>query len=152
MKYVMPSVVVTLLTCLSAAAEPDRISSESRDPLGIADLVPAMDRNEIAIRFTVDDLRGIAGSSKIGQAPSFAIETKSEHDTKRLSVWIEGELASVLDRLQMSCYQANQLKKGTVIEATGLVRIHDDTSDGELYTLHVEKWQSFRIVPPAEPK
>lgn len=152
MKYALPCIVVAFLSYLSMAAECDQIPLETRNPIAIADLAPTMDRKEIAIKFTVDDLHGIAGSSKSGQAPSFAIDTKSEHGTKRLGVWIEGTLANVLDRLQMSCYQTNQLKKGTVIEATGVVRIHDDKSDGESYTLHVCKWQAFRIVPPVNSK
>lgn len=154
MKYLLLWVVVTFLSCLSIASERDPTPVESPDtrPVGIADLVPTMDRREVSIRFTVDELSGVAGRFKPGQAPSFVIYTKREHDATTLSVWVEGELANVLDRLQMSCYQSNQFKKGTVIEATGVVRIHNDTSSGELYTIYVDKWQKFRILPPARPK
>lgn len=79
-------------------------------PVGNEDLVPAMDKKNVSVRFNVDDLSDIAGSYKPGQAPSWQ-SNKNENYTKRLSARIEGELANALDRIQMNCYQNNYSKK-----------------------------------------
>jgi hypothetical protein len=130
----------------------DDSKNGSRPTLAIADLNPKMVGKHVTVRFTVAKLGGIAERHVPGQAPSFAIETKSEHRTKKLSVWVMGELANVLDRLQMSYLQTNQFKKGTIIVVTGKLGIHQNKKDGELYSLEIKKWQKFRIVPPSKAK
>ena len=65
--------------------------------------------------------------------------------SKRLSVWVVGELATVLDRLQMSFLQDNQPRKGTVIQATGKLGVH--TMDSDLFLVEIDKWQNFKVLP-----
>ena len=77
---------------------------------------------------------------------------KEKTKTNTLSVWIEKELANVFDRFQMSYLQPNQLKKGSVIVATGKLKIHEDRSDGDLYMMSLKKWQTFRIMKPKKRK
>lgn len=119
-------------------------------PMLIGDLQPKLDGKEVTIRFTITAVGGIAQLTKEGQAPSFAIKTDSGKHENRLSVWIEGELANVLDRLQMSFLQENQLKVGTTIVATGVVHVH--TMDSHLYFFSVTKWTNFRILRSKEAK
>lgn len=83
-------------------------------PIAIAKLDPMLDRKEVTIEFSVSELGGVAQLSVPGKAPAFVIEATSEHEEKDLTVWIEGELADVLDRLQLSYLGSNPLKKGTV--------------------------------------
>ena len=120
-------------------------------PISIATLDPMLDQREVTVKFSVSDLGGVAQLSVPGQAPTFVIEATSEHNSKDLTVWIEGELANVLDRLQLSLCGFNQLKKGTIIVATGSLTFSlgaGDCERDEWYTLQVEKWQKFRVVPP----
>lgn len=154
MKNALFCVAAVLLSCWNTAADHDQKPIENGDPVAtaIADLAPALNKKEIAIRFTVDELHGIAGRFEPGQASPFVITTKIEHETRRLEVWVKGELAEVFDRFQMSCYQPDQLKKGTVIVATGVLRLHKDARDGESYTLYVDEWQKFRITHPVRTK
>lgn len=70
----------------------------------IGDLEPKLDGKEITVKFSITGVDGIAQRVKEGQAPSFAIETESGKHKNQLSVWIEGELANVLDRMQMSAF------------------------------------------------
>jgi hypothetical protein len=116
----------------------------------ISDLEPKLDGKDITIKFTVTGLDGIAQRVKVGQAPSFAIETDSGKHENRLTVWIEGELANVLDRLQMGAFQENQLKVGTTIVATGALRVHK--SDSHVFLFSVTQWKNFRILPSKEMK
>jgi hypothetical protein len=119
-------------------------------PMVISDLEPKLDSKEVTVKFTITGLDGIAQRAKEGQAPSFAIETDSGKQTNVLSVWIEGELANVLDRLQMSYLQENQLKAGTTVIATGKLTVHK--TDPHLYFLSITKWQGFRVLPTMEEK
>ena len=55
----------------------------------------------------------------------------------------------VLAKLQLSYFGSNSFKKGTIIVATGYVTFSPGAGNRkghEWYTLHVEKWQKFRIV------
>jgi len=76
-------------------------------PISIATLDPMLDQREVTVKFSVSDLGGVAQLSVPGQAPTFVIEATSEHNSKDLTVWIEGELANVLDRLQLSLCGSN---------------------------------------------
>ena len=118
--------------------------------LSVAELEPKLDGQEVTIKFTITGLDGIAQLTKEGQAPSFAIETESGEQKNKLSVWIEGELANVLDRLQMSAFQDNALKVGTVVVATGKLGVHQTIPNQ--YFLNVAKWQGFRILPLKQDK
>jgi hypothetical protein len=128
------------------------ILSQTNDvqPLLVGDLEPKLDGKEVTVKFTITGLDGIAQLTKEGQAPSFAIETDSAKQKNMLSVWIEGELANVLDRLQMCAFQDNQLKAGTVICAMGKLTVHKTIPNQ--YFLNVNKWQGFRILPAKEDK
>ncbi|MBL8817830.1 MAG: hypothetical protein JNL58_17525 [Planctomyces sp.] len=153
MKILISSVGVILLCSLSIFADDSDCPPSSEDPpaLAIAKLDPKLDRKEVTIRFSVSELGGVAQISIPGKAPTFVIEATSEHKRKDLTVWIEGELADVLDRLQLSYGGSNQLKKGTTIVATGSLTFSPGAGDREgheWYALHVEKWQNFRIVGP----
>ena len=146
--------IALLWSLVIFAGEPDRPPQEP-DPISIAELDPLMDHNEVTIKFSVSELGGVAQLSIPGKAPTFVIETTSEHNGKDLTVWIEGELADVLDRLQLSYSGSNPIKKGTTIVATGLLT----HSPGEgkrkghqWFSLQVEKWQHFRIVQPDQKK
>ncbi len=119
------------------------------EPITVSQLEPTMDRKEVTIKFTVSGLGGIAQLAIPGQAPEFIIETMSEQKSKDLDVWIEGELANVLDRLQLSYTGTNPIKKGVKIVATGSLEFLPGTGerkDHEWFTLHVGKWQNFRIL------
>jgi len=153
MKSLISCVGIVLLWSLSICADdsdrPPRAPAPSA--IAIAKLDPKLDHKEVTIKFTVSELGGVAQLSIPGTAPTFVIEAKSEHERKDLTVWIEGELADVLDRLQLSFYGSNQLKKGTVIVATGSLAFSPGVGNRkghEWYTLKVEKWQNFRIVQP----
>lgn len=119
-------------------------------PLLVGDLEPKFDGKEVTVKFTISGLDGIAQLTKEGQAPSFAIETDSEKQKNMLSVWIGGELANVLDRLQMCAFQDNALKAGTVICATGKLSIHKSIPNQ--FFLDVNKWQGFRVLSATENK
>lgn len=121
---------------------------ESPQTLLIADLEPKLDGQDVTIQFTVTGLEGIAQLAKEGQAPTFAIETEKGKQKNELSVWIEGELANVLNRLQLAAFQDNALKAGTVIVASGKLSKHKSIPN--LYFLNVSKWQDFRILPKKE--
>ena len=110
----------------------------------VGDLEPRYDGKEVTIKFTVTRLDGISQLAKEGQAPSFAIETDSGNQKNKLSVWIGGELANVLDRLQMSAFQDNALKAGTTISATGKLSVHKSIPNQ--YFLKVDKWEGFQIL------
>lgn len=129
--------------CLSNAPDPT--------PIQVAKLDRMQDRKEVTIQFSVSELGGVSQISIPGKAPTFVIEAASEHKAKDLTVWIEGELAEVLDRLQLSYFGSNPLKKGTIIIATGTLTFSPGVGKSkghEWYTLQVEKWQNFRIVQP----
>jgi hypothetical protein len=125
------------------------IQEDEQTPLLLNELAPELDGDEVTVKFTVAGLDGVAQLSIPGQAPSFAIETEKGKQNNQLSVWIEGELANVLDRLEMSAFQENSLKTGTVIVATGKLTAH--RSNPDLYFLKINRWQDFRILP-SKPK
>ena len=110
-------------------------------PILVADLHPKLYGKEVTVTFTIIGLGGISQRFVEGQGQSFIIKTESGKN--RLSVWIEGELANVLDHLQMSFTQENQLKVGTTIVATGFVTSIPPGS----YSLSVKEWGNFRILP-----
>ncbi len=153
MKSLIPYVGIVLLSSLaicSADTDPPP-KAPAPSPIAIAKLDPSLDRKEATITFSVSELGGVAQLYIPGKASTFVIEATSEHETKDLTVWIEGELADVLDRLQLSFGGSNQLKKGTVIVATGSLSFSPGAGDRkghEWYTLKVDKWQNFRIVQP----
>ncbi len=126
-------------------------SASEASPIAISQLNQNLDHKEVTIKFTVSKLGGVAQLDIPGKAPTFIIEATSEHESKDLEVWIQGELADVLDRLQLSFGSSNQLKKGTIIVATGSLTFLPGAGDRkghEWYSLEVEKWQNFRIVAP----
>lgn len=120
------------------------------EPLVIGDLEPTLDGEDVTVKFTITELVGIAQRAKAGQAPTFAIETASGDQKNKLSVWIEGDLANVLDRLQMSAFQENALKANTEVIATGSLTAHKTIASH--YLLTVNKWQNFRILPSKQDK
>jgi hypothetical protein len=144
--------ILIALTCLAfcwarmafVQAEPG-MHNEEQKPLLIADLEPKLDGEIVTIQFTVTELGGIAQLSKPGQAPWFAIETDKGTQKNLLAVWIIDELANVLDRLQLSAFQDNAIKPGTVIVATGKLTLHKTISNQ--YHFDVSRWQDFRILP-----
>ena len=146
--------VVAALACnwlgISSGSDPPPPKGNATQPILIGDLKPQLDGREVTVRFTITKLDGIAQLAKEGQALSFAMETDGGKQENVLSVWIEGELANVLDRLQMSYLQENQLKAGTTIIATGKLQVHK--LDPHLYFLSVTKWHGFRVLPAREEK
>ena len=153
MKNLLTCVGIVLLWSHSLCAdESDRPPvAQGPTPIAIAKLHPELAHKEVTIKFTVSELGGVAQLSIPGKAPTFVIEATSEHERKDLTVWIEGELADVLDRLQLSFCGSNQLTKGTIIVATGSLAFFPGAGNRkghEWYTLKVEKWQNFRIVQP----
>lgn len=151
MKSLISCLGIALLSSLIVLADDnDRpVTALDPSPIEIATLDPMLDHKEITVRFTVSELGGVAQLSIPGKAPTFVIEALSGHQRKDLTVWIEGELADVLDRLQLSFSGSNPLTKGTIIVATGLLTFsagEGERKGHEWYTLHVEKWQKFRIV------
>lgn len=145
-------VIVLICSCFLGAEEKVRTPvAPSPPPMEVAKLHPKLDKKEVTIRFVVSELGGVSQLASPGKAPSFVIEAVSEDDSKDLTVWIEGELADVLNRLRLSAYQPNAMKKGTVIVATGLLTFLPGAGERqghEWYSLQVEKWQNFRIVGP----
>jgi hypothetical protein len=135
---------------MSSSSADQSLQEDVPQPLVIGDLEPKLDGEEVTIKFTITALDGIAQLHTEGQAPSFAIETARGNQENKLSVWIGGELANVLDRLQMSAFQENALKAETVIIATGKLTIHKTIANQ--YFLNVDKWQGFRILPTKQDK
>lgn len=152
MKTLLMTLAIASTVVLHAAAEEksDPPPAGEPTPISIANLDPKLADKQVTVKFTVSGLDGIAQLLKPGETPWFAIETKSEQEKKSLTVWIESELANVLDRLQMSYLQPHQLQPGAVIVATGKLRVSQDRERGDFYTLHVNAWQKFRIVTPEE--
>ena len=151
MKSLTSYVSVALLWSLTVCADDSDCSPRAPDPtpIAIAKLDRMLDHKEVTIEFSVSELGGVAQLSIPGKAPTFVIEATSEHEGKDLTVWIEGELADVLNRLQLSYFGSNPLKKGTIIVATGTLTFSPGVGKRighEWYTLQVEKWQNFRIV------
>ena len=153
-------VAAILLNPQDSEGHDDDDQGESH-PHVFAEIDPQMDGMNVTVRFTVAGTEGIAQRHVPGQSPSFCIQTEE----KRLTVWVEGELASVFDRLQMGFSQTNQLKKGTAIVATGKLimeaqrgldigvldksgkpTVWDRKKGAESYTLHLREWKQFRIV------
>lgn len=119
---------------------------DGRKGLLIADLDATLDGRDVTVRFTVAELQGVAQRYEPGQSPTFVIKTKPETGTKgRLRVWVAGELTNVLHRLQMGFLQENQLETGTTILAKGRLAVH--VKDPTYFTLEVNRWQTFRILP-----
>lgn len=119
--------------------------------ISIAELEPQLHQREVTIKFTVSKLEGVSQLAIPGKAPTFIIEAESDDEKKDLSLWIEGELADVLDRLQLSNSGTDPIQKGTIIVATGSLEFSPGAGDRvghEWYSLTVEKWQNFRIVAP----
>lgn len=145
--------IISLAVCWfgisSSNAEPSP-QENGPEPLVIGDLEPKLDGEDVTVKFTITELVGIAQRAKEGQAPTFAIETTSGNQKNKLSVRIEGELANVLDRLQMSAYQENALKAKTVVIATGNLTVHKTIASQ--YLLTVNQWQDFRILPSKQDK
>ena len=153
MRSLISCVGIVLLWSLSICADDnDRPpNAPNPPPIAVAKLDPKLDHKDVTIKFAVSELGGVAQLSIPGKAPVFVIEATSEHKGKDLTVWIEGELADVLDRLQLSFCGSNQLKKGTIIVATGSLAFSPGAGNRnghEWYTLKVEKWQNFRILRP----
>ena len=151
MKSSMSCLGIALLSSLIVLADDNDcpVTAPDPSPIEIAKLDPMLDHKEITVRFTVSELGGVAQLSMPGKPPTFVIEALSGHERKDLTVWIEGELADVLDRLQLSFSGSNPMAKGTIIVATGLLTFsagEGERKGHEWYTLHVEKWQKFRIV------
>lgn len=148
----MGRMILIALTCLAFCwarmafvhAEPG-MREDTQQPLLIADLEPKLDGEIVTIKFTVTELGGIAQLSEPGQAPWFAIETEKGSQKNMLSVWIIDELANVLDRLQLSAFQENAIKPGTVIVATGKLTVHKTIPNQ--YFFNISRWQDFRILP-----
>ncbi len=113
--------------------------------ISIEELDSKHDGKEVTIKFTVARLQGVAQRQVDGQAPSFVIETDFGAQDNQLSVWIEGELANVLERLDMGFGQQHELRKGTTIVATGLVSIQ--AMDAHQFLISITRWQNFRILP-----
>ena len=99
--FVLIAVVCSWLGISSGSDAPPPQSAATQ-PIQIGDLKPQLDSQEVTVKFTITGLDGISQRAKQGQAPSFAMETDGGKQKNVLSVWIEGELANVLDRLQMS--------------------------------------------------
>lgn len=153
MRSVTGFVMLALVFCslgMSRGNDDPLPQPEVPQPMVIGDLEPQLNGKEVTIKFTITGLDGIAQQAKEGQAPSFAIETDNGKQKNELSVCIEGELANVLDRLQMAAFQDNPLKAGTTIIATGKLAVHK-TSPNQ-YLLKVTKWQGFRVLPTKEEK
>lgn len=151
MKHLWLYLVAGVLASASGIADdkPDPAATKVHPPLATSELSPTLDGSKVTVQFTVTGLDGVAQFSKPGQAATFVIEARTEDDTTSLTVWIEGELANVLDRLQMSYLQLNQIRKGTRIVATGKLDVSQDRTRGKShYTLTVNKWRNFRIVDP----
>ncbi len=151
MKSLISCVGIALVWSLAIFADDHDRPSSATDPspIEIAKLDPSLDHKEVTIRFTVSELGGVAQFDIPGKAPTFVIEATSEHKGKDLTVWVENELADVLDRLQLSYLGSNPLPKGTTIIATGVLSFSAGAGERkghEWYALHVEKWQKFRIV------
>lgn len=116
-------------------------AAHAASPYSVAKLDRQLGDKEVTVTFTASKLGGVAGINVEGKAPEFVIEAASEHERKDLRVWIEGELAEVLDRLQLSYYRSNPIKKGTRIVATGAHTFSAGAGKRvghEWYTLHVD--------------
>lgn len=150
----------SLISCLGAALlwtvglcadEVDRPATvPATTPIAVEKLDPKLHRQEVTVQFVVSGLGGVTQLSIPGKAPTFVIEAVSDHPGKDLRLWVEGELADVLDRLQLSFGGSNALKKGTIVVATGSLTYLPGAGDRqghEWYELKVAKWQNFRILP-----
>jgi hypothetical protein len=155
MKRLIMCMGFVLLSSLASCSGDDDRAQNAQDPLPIdvTKLDPKLDHQEVTIKFSVSKLGGIAQLYIPGKAPTFVIEANSDHKSKDLRVWVEGEFADVLDRLQLSHYGSNPIDKGTLIVATGLLTYSPGVGDRmghEWYDLNVDKWQNFRIVQPEQ--
>ena len=103
-------------------------------------IVANLDDTELTVEFTIAEVHGITQPIVDGQAPIFGLRPASQ-EGKRLTVWVVGELANDLDRLQMGRLQDNQLNLGTEIRATGRFR------DSSRRIIEVDQLQNFRILP-----
>lgn len=125
------------------------LNAADTPPMEVAKLAPQLNHKEVTIKFEVSELGGVSQRVTPGKPKVFVIEVKSEHEAKDLRVWIEGELADVLERLQLSFFGDNPIKKGTKIVATGSLTFSPGAGERkghEWYTLNVDKWRNFRIV------
>ena len=150
MKWIPVTLVCVYLASLAVCDEPNRNNDPENDHqqrrCRIAELDPTMAGKEVTVRFSVARLQGVAQRGKIGQSPTFIIETEPDAQTEnRLTVWIVGDLTNVLHRLQMAFLQENQLKAGVKIEATGTLGVHQ--MDSHSFSIDVGRWQDFRIIP-----
>ncbi len=151
MKSLTSFIAIALIWGLTVPADGSDDPPVTPDPtaISIAKLDRTLDRREVTIQFSVSELGGVSQLAIAGKPRTFVIEAMSEHEGKDLTVWIEGELASVLDRLQLSYFGSNPMTKGTIIVATGKLTFspgEGDSKGHEWYSLQVEKWQNFRIV------
>lgn len=115
MRRISGFVLVALLCVCLVSPKSIAVQSPHADvvqPIEIDNLDPKLDGTEATVKFKVSKLSGVSQSFKAGQSPTFVIETKSGKTANQLTVWIEGDLANVLDRLEMSFLQENQLKAG----------------------------------------
>ena len=144
------SLVIALLVCVSLGCSKGTVvpprQGDGPRPMRVDDLDPDLDGEELTVRFTVAKLDGVSQLLKEGQGPTFVIEAAPGERGDRLTVWVEGELATVLDRLRMSFGQENEPKAGTTIVATGVLCFFEP----HRYTLSVTRWQNFRVLPSNE--
>lgn len=128
------------------AAEPPHLT--------IPELDPRFDDQEVTLTFSVAGTQGVAQRGIPGKPLAFIIEPRSEDDVKTLTVWVSGDLADVMERLQMGLFSPN-LKKGTRIQATGTIRYSPPTDNDQgnkkrFYEFRIDDWKKFRILTGQE--
>jgi len=135
--------------CLASS----QLMSAEPPNLTIPELDPRHDDREVTLTFTVARTEGVSQLAIPGKPITFIIETEPEEKVKSLQVWVSGDLADVMERLQMGLFSPN-LKKGTRIQATGRIRYDPPTADypdRRNYYFEIDDWKRFRIVTEQEP-
>lgn len=145
--------LVLIWGLLAASLASSHLISAEPPKLTLPELEPRHDGREVTLTFTVARTEGVSQVAIPGKPMTFIIETEPEGKVKSLMVWVSGDLADVMERLQMGLFSPN-LKKGTRVQATGRIRYDPPTAEypNRLnYYFEIDDWKGFRIVTEQEP-
>ena len=144
------SLLGLLLAVATSAAEPAKDAVKSTPPhIGIAELGPQHDGQEVHMTFTVAETYVISGSVAVGQVPSFGITPALAEGSPRFGVLVSGDLADIMYRFGIDAPSGSA--KGIVMEATGKITVFpapkDNAEKGQSFQLNIRDWKGFRIIP-----
>ena len=136
---------VLMMLTVATRGRSDPPVKQKKGFLAVRDLHHSMtERKRVSVRFVIDKIDGISQRVIKGQAASFSIRAVP-HENKRLGVWVVGDLANDLERLQLGAFHDHQIPVGTTIQVTGKLSVH--SMDNQLFHIDVGRLKDFKVIP-----